>query len=119
MKYIAALLVGALSFASPSHAETPCDFKGISVGSRMSPAEIMSALGVSQYKTNPSKHYDMALVKKYGMIPAAEIEEWNIGPYCDDESCVVPYGIRVGNGNGIPVQAFILFPRRSDNRNRR
>jgi hypothetical protein len=109
MKYIAALLVGALSFASPSHAETPCDFKGVSVGSRMSPPEIMSALGVSQYKTNPSINYDMALAKKYGLIPAAEIEEWNIGPYCDDKSCAVPYGIRVGNGNGIPVQAFISF----------
>ena len=103
------MLVGTLFFATPLLAETPCDFKGVSVGSRMSAAEIMSALGVSEYKTNPSKHYDMALVEKYGLIPAAEIEEWNIGPYCDDKSCVAPYGISVGDGNGIPVKAFVSF----------
>jgi hypothetical protein len=109
MKQIVALFIGSFLFISPSLAETPCDFKGVSVGSRMSPAEIMSALGVSQYKTNPGKHYDMDLVEKYGLIPAAEIEERNIGPFCDDKSCVVPYGIRVGNGNGIPVKAFVSF----------
>jgi hypothetical protein len=43
MKHVAALLVGELLFASPSHAETPCDFKGISVGDKMTPAEIMTA----------------------------------------------------------------------------
>jgi large subunit ribosomal protein L5 len=30
MKYVAALLVVAFLFPSPSNAETPCDFKGIS-----------------------------------------------------------------------------------------
>ena len=53
MRYIAAVLVGALFFASPSHAEPPCDFKGISVGTRMTPDQIMTALGVSTYKMNP------------------------------------------------------------------
>ena len=48
MKPIAAFF-SSLLFVCPALAETPCDFKGISVGSRMSPAEIMSALGVSQY----------------------------------------------------------------------
>ena len=75
----------------------------------MSPAEIMSALGVSRYKTNPPLSYDMALADKYGLIPAAEIEESNIGPYCDSKSCVVPHGISVGNANGIPVKAFVSF----------
>jgi hypothetical protein len=89
MKQIVALFIGSFLFTSPSLAETPCDFKGVSVGSRMSPAEIMSALGVSQYKTNPSQPYDMALVQKYGLIAAVDIEEWNIGPFCDDHHCVV------------------------------
>jgi hypothetical protein len=107
MKYIAALL-GALFFASPSHAETPCDFKGISVGDKMAPAEIMATLGVTKYKTNPAKHFDEALVRKYGMMPAAELEEWNIGLNCDQTSCSVPYGVAVGNNN-TPVKVFISF----------
>ena len=50
------MLVGILFFASRSPAETPCDFKGISVGNKMSPAQLMSALGVTRYKTNPAPH---------------------------------------------------------------
>ena len=46
MRYIP-VLVGALLFANPVLAETPCDFKGVSVGNKMSPAQIMSALGVT------------------------------------------------------------------------
>src|SRR5271169_6761615 len=109
MKHIVHLVIGGLLWANPALAETPCEFKGVSVGSRMSPAEIMSALGVSQYKANPSRSYDAALIDRYGLLAAADIEEWNIGPFCDDKSCVVPYGIRVGNANGIPVKAFISF----------
>jgi hypothetical protein len=112
MKYIAASLVGSLFFASPSHAEAPCDFKGISVGNKMAPAEIMAALGVTKYKTNPARpSFDemLAVVRKYGTIPAAELEDWNIGPYCGETSCRVPYGVGVGNNNGIPVNVFIAF----------
>jgi hypothetical protein len=111
MKHIAALLVSALVFASPSRAETPCEFKGISVGNKMVPAEIMAALGVTKYKTNPARpSFDQALAaaQKYGMIPAAELEEWDIGPYCDDTSCRAPYGVTVGNNN-TPVNVFISF----------
>jgi hypothetical protein len=106
------MLVGTLLFATPLLAETPCDFKGVSVGSKMSPAEIMSALGVDQYKMNPARSsFDktMALAKKYGMMAAAEIEKSDIGPSCDDKSCIVPFGIGVGNGNGIPVKVFVSF----------
>jgi hypothetical protein len=106
------MLVGILFFATPLLAETPCDFKGVSVGSKMSPAEIMSALGVDQYKMNPARSsFDktMALAKKYGMMAAAEIEESDIGPYCDDKSCIIPHGIGVGNGNHIPVKVFVSF----------
>jgi hypothetical protein len=75
---IVGLFIGSFLFISPSLAETPCDFKNISVGNRMSPAEIMSALGVSRYKTNPPRPFDMGLVNKYGLMAAADIEEWNI-----------------------------------------
>ena len=114
MKYIAASLIAALFFASPSRAETPCDFKGISVGNKMVPAEIMAALGVTRYKMNPARRsvsdQSMALaLKKYGLIGATEVEEWEIGPSCDETSCIVPYGVSVGNNNSIPVKVIISF----------
>jgi hypothetical protein len=105
-------LVGLLFFASSALAETPCDFKGISVGDKMSPAELMSALGVPNYKTNPARpsfEHTKALVERYSMLAAAEIEDDEIGPYCDDTSCRIPYGIFVGNMNAIPVKAFFSF----------
>lgn len=112
MKRIAAaLLVGAFCFATPSRAETPCDFKGISVGNKMTQAEIMSALGVTTYKTNPvrpSFEESFPAVQKLGLIPAAELEDWNIGPYCVESFCRVPYGVAVGNNN-MPVNVFVSF----------
>ena len=111
MKHLAALLVSNLLFASPSHAETPCDFKGISVGNKMIPAEIMAALGVTKYKTNPARpsfEETLPIEQKYGIVPAAELEEWNIGPYCDETSCHVPYGVTVGDNN-TPVNVFVSF----------
>ncbi len=108
MKRVACLIVGVLFFASASRAETPCDFKGVSVGNKMAAAEIMAAFGVTKYKTNPSFEADMAAVEKYSTIPAMELEEWKIGPYCDDSSCRIPYGVTVGNDN-TPVNVFVSF----------
>jgi hypothetical protein len=39
---------------------------------------------------------------------AWEIGEWDIGPYCDDTSCLVPYGVSVGNDN-TPVKDFVAL----------
>ena len=109
MRYIT-VLIGTLLFASPLHAETPCDFKGISVGSKMSPAQLMAALGVTQYKTNPAPHSpSLALTGKYGFVAAGEIEDREIGPYCNNTMCTVPYGVAVGNNNNIPVKVDISF----------
>jgi hypothetical protein len=110
MKHIAGLLVGALLFVSPSHAETPCDFKGISVGNKMTPVEIMTALGVTKYKTNPARasfEKTLPVMQKYGLIAAAELEDWTIGPYCEETSCRVPYGVTVGDNT--PVNVFVSF----------
>jgi hypothetical protein len=49
-----------------------------------------------------------ALAQKYSTIPAAELEDWNIGPYCDEASCRAPYGVAVGNNN-TPVKVFVSF----------
>jgi hypothetical protein len=71
----------------------------------------MAALGVTKYKINParpSSDETLALAQKYGTIPAGELEDWNIGPYCDETSCRVPYGVAVGNDNA-PVGVFLSF----------
>ena len=85
------------------------NWRSVSVGSKMSPAEIMSALGISHYETNPPRSFDQALIEKYGIMAAADIERENIGPFCDDELCIVPYGIGVGTANHIPVKAAVSF----------
>jgi hypothetical protein len=51
----------------------------------------------------------MALVEKYGLMAAADIEEFHIGPHCEDKSCIVPYGIGVGIAKHIPVKATVSF----------
>ena len=71
----------------------------------------MAALGVTKYKISParpSSKETLALAQKYGTIPAGELEDWNIGPYCDETSCRVPYGVAVGNDNA-PVSVFLSF----------
>jgi hypothetical protein len=108
--HIALFLVGALLLASASHAATPCDFKGISVGNNMTPPEIMSMLGVSKYKMNPTRpsfEEMKPLYDKYGLLPAAEIEDWNIGPYCAETYCEAPYGIVVGVDT--PASVHVAF----------
>ena len=103
MRYII-VLVGILLFATPLLAETPCDFKGISVGDKMPPATIMATLGVTEYKTNPAPDSKtLALIEKYGFRAAGEIADWQIGPYCNAATCTVPYGVAVGNNNNIPA----------------
>jgi hypothetical protein len=109
----ALLLLGLmLALISPARADTPCDFKGISVGDKMTPAELMKALGVKDYKVNPPRpSFDetLALVQKYSLMVASEIQDWEIGPYCEHNSCRVPVGVGVGNHNSIPVNVFVSF----------
>lgn len=107
-KLLVVLPFSAFVFVSPSHAETPCDFKGLSVGDKMTPAQAMNALGVAKFKTNPTRpsfEEEMQSIEKYGMIASGELRDWKIGPYCDNDSCRIPYGISVGNNN-IPVSVF-------------
>jgi len=43
-------------------------------------------------------------------MAAVEMEEWDIGPYCDDTSCRIPYGVGVGN-NDMPMNVLVSFPK--------
>lgn len=90
-------------------AEVPCDFKGLAIGDKLTPAQIMSKLGAPKFKSgrpqsNSDKEADR--IAKYGMTGASEIEDWEIGPYCDATYCRVP-GVKVGID--IPSSVFVLF----------
>jgi len=90
-------------------AQTPCDFKGISVGDRMSPNQIMSALGITNYKTNPKRpsYEDMhPMIEKYGFAGAFELIDEKIGNSCEDSSCIVS---TLAIGNNIPASVFFSF----------
>ena len=66
---------------------------------------------MTKYKTNPARpsfEETIALAQKYSTIPAAELQDWNIGPYCEETSCRVPFGVAVGNNN-TPVNVFVSF----------
>jgi hypothetical protein len=111
MRFITNLFIATFCCANLAHAQTPCDFKGVSVGDRMTPAETLAAFGVTKYKTNPARssfEEMMVLSERYGMMAASELEDWKIGPYCQDTSCRIPYGVTVGNAN-TPVNVFVSF----------
>jgi len=98
---------GILATANVSKAQTPCDFKGLSVGDKMPPSQIMSKLGISKYKTNPKFDFPLELTQKHGTVGAMELLESKIGPYCNDSSCQIPNNFKVGAG--IDASVFVLF----------
>jgi hypothetical protein len=109
---LAALNTTLLLFTAASNAATPCDFKGVSVGDKISPQQIMTAYGVAKYKMNPklpSFEENLPNIQKYGVFAAGEIRDWNIGPYCDDRLCTIPWGVSVGNSDHIPVSVHVGF----------
>jgi hypothetical protein len=110
MKEISFVAVIALCVAPVlAVAEVPCDFKGISVGDKLTPAQIMTKLGVAKFKSNPPRpnsYRDTELIAKHGMTGAAEIQDWEIGPHCDAIMCKAP-GVKVGID--INSSVFVLF----------
>ncbi len=77
----------------------------------MTAAGIMEALGIKEYKVNPKQprlEESLENLKKYGLTGSAERSDWAIGPYCDGNSCRIPYGVGVGNDN-TPVSVFVSF----------
>ena len=108
---IAALNTTLLLFTAASRADTPCDFKGVSVGDKMSAQQLMTAYGVAKYKMNPklpSFEESLPDIQKYGVLAAGEIRDWNVGPYCDDKLCTIPWGVSIGNSD-MPVSVYVGF----------
>lgn len=96
----------AAFFAAPAHAQVPCDFKGVSVGDKMTPEQLMGRFGISKFKVDSSRdEIDWKEVEKYGITGAAERQDDKTGPYCREDYCKIPFGIAVGDNN-IAVKVF-------------
>ncbi len=95
----------------PVLAQAPCDFKGVSVGDKMTREQVMGRLGIKNFKTDPpSSSFEQmqSQIEKYGITGAAEIEDDKIGPYCRQDYCNIPLGISVGDDH-IPVKVFVAL----------
>jgi len=98
--------------ATQSTAATPCDFKGVSVGDKATPTTLMAAFGIKHFTMSPpgwKSDRKLETAKKYGIISAGEIEDWEIGASCNSDSCRIPFGVSVGNDN-TPVSVFVSIP---------
>ncbi len=92
-------------------AETPCDFKGVAVGDKATPASVMAAFGIENYKVDPPRwpfEKKMQVANKYGLAAADEIEGWEVGAACEKDLCQIPYGMSVGNRD-TPVSVLVAL----------
>jgi len=110
-------------FSISAYAATPCDFKGLSVGDKVSPQEIMRHYGIENFtiedeqsKRTPQTDAEFKALtdraNEVNIINAQEEREWAKGPVCGSDYCRIPSGVEVGNEPyPIPVQLFIGFDR--------
>jgi hypothetical protein len=103
------------------NAATPCDFKGLSVGDKATPQQIMRQFGITKYTTADPPQTDaqkkaafdaqMKRAKEVSIMNAAEEQESEEGPACRENYCRLPYGyVTVGNEpHPIYVGAFVSF----------
>jgi hypothetical protein len=94
------------------------EFRGIRLGSTMTQAQIMHALGADSFKVNPVINIweRKGEVKKHGITYMMEQMKFEIGPYCENEGpkkfhCNNPYMLNVfgvGHDHGIRgTQIFV------------
>jgi hypothetical protein len=89
----------------------PCDFKGISVGDKLTREQVMERLGIKKFKLDPPRANFMEMqpdIDKYGITGTAEREDDKTGPYCREDSCNIPYGVVIGDDK-IPVKVFVAL----------
>ena len=108
-----ALLVACMLMSACESAESSCEFKGISVGDATTPTELMAELGISNFATDLKSRptaVTAELARRIGFTAASEVNEWSVGPTCDNDSCTIPFGLGIADGN-IPASVFVSFPK--------
>jgi hypothetical protein len=86
MKCLLLLLLTVLASAAHAQVADTWQYRGIHLGTKMTPDQIMHAIGVTQYATNPKedsiwdpKHADDV---KHGIQWAIDKVEFDVGPRC-------------------------------------
>lgn len=100
----------SLAISLNTLAKDQCDFKGVRIGDKLSPDDLMKKLGVQKYTLHPlfldaSEKKHQELFNKYGP-QSIEVEYDAIGPFCEGNHCVIPNQLKVGN---VPINLSILF----------
>jgi hypothetical protein len=114
LRSLALILVtlAGTAIATPARSQVPCDFKGVSVGDKLTREQLMQRLGISKFKVDPPdlsrNEIDWKEVDKYGITGVAERQDDKTGPYCRENSCNIPFGIFVGDDK-FPVKVFVAL----------
>ena len=96
-----AQVVAGISFLfgiSTCCAAAPCDFRGVSVGDKLTQKQLMAKLGIKHFRLNPRP--DLWLPTKdderrYGYLGAQDVARWRVGPFCLLDACYIPYGVEI------------------------
>src|ERR1700692_1848773 len=111
------VIVACIVFVGTVRAAPPCDFKGLSVGDKATPQQIMKHFGVDKYKDSDEEQktahgaaaYEKYLerAKKVGLNNAAEEQAFQVGPACGWNHCRIPFGVTVGN-RSFPIRVGVF-----------
>ena len=112
-RMLLALLL-ACGMAKAANAAPPCHFKGLSVGDKATPQQIMSHFGVAKYGVDADKPEDSAAEaarlrrgETVGLMNAVEEEWWKEGSACGYDYCRIKYGqVSVGS-EPFPIQVGV------------
>lgn len=109
------LLFFSLVISQNILAKDQCDFKGVRIGDKLSPSDLMKKLGVQKYTLNPNFLDTLNIDKqklqdKYGPN-SIEIEYDAIGPFCKKDYCVIPNNQKIGS---VPVNLIFYFENKNE-----
>ena len=125
MRKIVGSVILCLIVAAATHAATPCDFKGLSIGDTATPQQIMAHFGITKFMKNaddPSPNQikeqhqaafnaQLKRAQQVSLTNAAEKKDWNEGSACGRTFCRIKYGdAQVGEEPySIPVGVYAFF----------
>jgi hypothetical protein len=108
-----ALIIVGISFLfgiSTYCAAAPCDFKGVSVGDKLTQKQLMAKLGIKHFKLNPNPDLWRSTENDerwYGYLGARDLARWRVGPFCLTDVCYIPFGVEIEAK--IPSSMEIIF----------
>jgi hypothetical protein len=112
-RVIALVALSLVIGSAPVRAQVPRDFKGVSIGDKLSRDQFMARFGIKNFKIDPpepdlgNRSFAEEL-EKYGITGMSERDDDLIGPYCRGDYCRIPTGVSIGDDH-IAVKNFGAF----------